>query len=102
MQKTAIIEEVSSQDLRDAKDKIPMGYLLEHIGAKPLPEFHHPLLVAGGAEMSAFAGEGQKELVVAVSAFHAGKAIAQVATIQVSADDLPKVGTEVSLVTCKM
>ena len=34
---------------------------------------------------------------VAVSAFHAGKAIAQVAAVQVPVDDLPEVGTEESI-----
>jgi len=36
----------------------------------PRSEFYDPLLVAGGAEMAAIAGEGQKILMVAVFAFH--------------------------------
>ena len=41
---------------------MPVGNLFEYIHAQPLPEFHHPLLMAGGAEMTALAGEGQKIL----------------------------------------
>ncbi|MBN2438883.1 MAG: hypothetical protein JXL20_09830 [Deltaproteobacteria bacterium] len=47
--------------------------------------------------MAAFAGEGQKVLVIAVPAFHSGKAVAQVAAFQVPADDMLKIGTEESI-----
>jgi hypothetical protein len=53
--------------------------------------------VAGGAKVSALAGEGQKELMVAVSTFHTGNSIAQVAAVQVLVDDLPEIGTEESI-----
>ena len=36
-----------------------MGYLLEDIHAEPLPEFHHALLMAGRAEVTALTREGQ-------------------------------------------
>jgi hypothetical protein len=51
------------------------GYLFKHLDAKPLREFHNPLLVAGWTKVPSLAGEGQKILVVAVPAFHAGKAV---------------------------
>jgi hypothetical protein len=38
-------------------------------------EFHYPLLMAGGAKMTALAGEGKKILVVKVFALHLGIAI---------------------------
>ena len=41
------------QDLRDAEDDMPVGNFLEHVGTEPFPEFHHPLLMAGGTEMTA-------------------------------------------------
>jgi hypothetical protein len=69
MQKQPIIEEVPSQDLRDAEDEMPLGYVLEHMYAEPFPELHDPLLVAGRTKMTPFAGEGQEVLVVAVFAF---------------------------------
>jgi len=37
--------------------------LLEDIRAEPFPEFHYPLLMAGGAKMATLAGKGNhKEL----------------------------------------
>jgi hypothetical protein len=39
---------------------MPVGNLLEDIHAQPFPEFHHPFLMAGGAEMTPLAGEGQE------------------------------------------
>jgi hypothetical protein len=33
VQKKAIIEDVPSQDLRDAEDEMPVGHLFEHVGA---------------------------------------------------------------------
>jgi len=38
---------------------MPVGNLFEYIHAQPFPEFHHPLLMAGGAEMTALAGEAK-------------------------------------------
>jgi len=43
-------EEVPAQDLRDAEDDMSVGNLPDHVGTEPFPEFHHPLLMAGGAE----------------------------------------------------
>ena len=44
--------------------------------------------------MTTLAGEGQKILVVAVFAFHPGKAIAQIATVQVPVHDLLEIGPQ--------
>ena len=65
-----------------------VGNLLERPGAATLPEFHHPLLKAGGAEVAALAGESQKIFMAAISALHPGKAKVQVATFQVAGNDL--------------
>jgi hypothetical protein len=46
IKKFPVIKEVTTQDLRNAEDKMPVGNLLEDIAAQPLPEFHHTLLVA--------------------------------------------------------
>jgi len=54
-------------------------------------------MMAGSTEVPAVAGEGQKVLVVAASAFHAGKAVAQVAAVQVPVNDIPEIGTEESV-----
>jgi hypothetical protein len=45
---------------------MPMRDLLEDIHAEPLAEFHNPLLVAGGAEVAAFAGKCQEIFMAAV------------------------------------
>ena len=51
--KIPVIEKIPPQDLRNAEDEMPVGNLLEHVGTEPFPEFHHPLLMAGGTEMTA-------------------------------------------------
>ena len=38
---------------------MPVGNLPEYVGTEPLPEFHHPLLMAGRAEMTTLAGEAK-------------------------------------------
>jgi hypothetical protein len=49
--------------------------------------------MAGGTEMTALAGEGQKIFMVAIPALHPGKAVVQVSAFQVAVNDLLKVGT---------
>jgi len=90
--KIPLIGEVPAQDLRDAEDEMPVGNLLEHVGTEPFPEFHHPLLMAGGTEMTALAGEGQKIFMMAIPALYPGKAVVQAATIQVPVNDFLEVG----------
>jgi hypothetical protein len=89
--KIPVIEKIPAQDFRDAEDDMSVGNLPEHVGTEPFPEFHHPLLMAGGAEMTALAGEGQKIFMVAIPALHPGKAVVQVATVQVAVNDLLEV-----------
>lgn len=93
VQEVAVIKKVSSQHLRDAKDEMPAGNLLEFLRADPFPEFHRPPLMAGGA---ALAGEGRQVLVVAVFALDPGKAVAQIPAIQVLADHFPQIRQEES------
>ena len=71
---------------------MPVDNLPEQVGTEPFSEFHHPLLMAGGTEMTALAGEGQKIFMVAIPALHPGKAVVQVATFQVAVNDLLEVG----------
>lgn len=44
--KLPIVEKVTAEDFGDAEYEMTVGNLLEHIGAEPLPEFHHALLMA--------------------------------------------------------
>jgi len=53
---------------------------------KPLTELHHALLVTGRAEMTAFTGERQQIFVAAVFAFNPGKAVFQIAAVEIAAD----------------
>ena len=69
-----------------------MRNLLEDIYAEPFPEFHHPLLVAGWAEMTPFAGECQEVFMAAIFAFHAGKPVVQIAAIEIAVDHLLDIG----------
>ena len=73
--KVPVIEEVPAKDRGDAEDEMSVGNLLEHLGTEPFPEFHHPLLMAGGTEMTALAGEGQKIFMVTIPALYPGKAM---------------------------
>jgi hypothetical protein len=54
---------------------MPVGNLPGHVGTEPFPEFHDPLLMAGGTKMTALVGEGQKIFMVAMAAFHSGKGV---------------------------
>ena len=51
--------------------------------------------------MAALAGKGQKVLMAAVFAFHAGKAVVQIPAIQITVDDFLNIGTEKSIVPFK-
>jgi len=44
--KLPVIEEIPTEDFRDAEDEMTVRNLLEDIRAEPFPEFHHPLLMA--------------------------------------------------------
>ena len=66
----------SHEGLGNTEDKVAMG---------------DPLLVAGGTEMAAFAGKGQKIFMVAFRTLHAGKAVIHVAAFKVAANHLLKI-----------
>ena len=61
-----------------------VGYGLEDLLTGPLPELDYSFLVAGGAEVAAFAREGQKILVIAVLAFDASEPIVEHAAIKIA------------------
>ena len=42
----SIVQKVTTEHLRDAEDKMPVGNLLEDIHAEPFPKFNHTLLMA--------------------------------------------------------
>jgi hypothetical protein len=92
-EKIPVIQKIPKRDFRDGEDEMPVRNLLEHVGTEPFPEFHHPLLMAGGTEMASLAGEGQKIFMVAIPALRPGKAVVQVTPFQVALNDLLEVGS---------
>lgn len=68
------------------------GTFLSRREQTPFPEFHHPLLMAGWAEMTALAGEGRKIFMAAIPGLYPGKAVVQVTAVQVPVNDLLQVG----------
>jgi len=97
----SIIKKIAAQNLGNAEDEMPVGNLLENVHAQPFPEFHHALLVTGRAEVSSFTRERQQVLMAAVFAFHAGKAVAQIAAIQITADYLFDIGPPETIISGK-
>jgi len=65
-----------------------VGDGLKDFFTKPLPEFHHTLLMTGGAEVPAFAREGQKVFMTAVLTIHAGETIVEDTAIKIAVDHL--------------
>jgi hypothetical protein len=70
-----------------------MGNLFQNLSAHPFAKLNHSLLVAGRAEVSALAGEGQKIFMAALCTSDPGKAVAQNATVQIAVDHGPQIGT---------
>ena len=87
-----VVKEISAQDLWDAEDEMPVRHLFQDIAAEPLAEFHDTFLMAGGAKVTALAGKGQQIFMAAVFAFHAGKAVVQIATVEITIDHLLDIG----------
>jgi hypothetical protein len=53
--KVSVIEKEAAQDFRNAEDDMLVGNLLGYVGIEPFPEFHRPLLMARGTEITALA-----------------------------------------------
>ena len=96
-EKSTVIGEVMPEDLRHAEGEVPVRDGLEDLLTKPLPEFHHPFLVAGRTEVPSFAGEGQEILVATVFAFYTGETIVEDAAIKITVDHLLHISTEKSV-----
>ena len=83
----SIIKKVTPEDFGQAEDEVAVGDGLEDFFTEPFAKFHDTLLMAGGAEVPAFAREGQEILVATVFAFNAGETIVEDAAIEVTAND---------------
>jgi hypothetical protein len=58
-------------------------------------------LMAGGAEVPAFAREGQEIFVAIIFAFNAGETIVEDATVEIAVDHLFHISTEKTVLDCK-
>ena len=58
-----------------------MGNGFEYIRTQPLAEFHHPLLMTGGAKMPPLAGKCQQVFMAALMTADSGKAVMQITTV---------------------
>jgi hypothetical protein len=88
------VQKAAPQNLGNAEDDVPLWQGLDDMGAQPLAEFHHALLVARGAKMPPFARKSQQALMTAIPAANPRKAVVQVATVQLTVDHLPDIGPE--------
>ena len=93
-----IVQDVTEEECRETEDDRPVGDRREDISAQPLPEFDHPRLMAGRAEMAARAGECQEIFMAAVFTFHAGTPGVQIAALESARDHLRDVGPPESVV----
>ena len=99
--KLSVIQEIPAKDFRNTENEMSMRHLLEDIDAEPLPEFHHTLLMAGRAEMTALAREGKQVFMPAVFAFDAGKTVAQIAAIEIAVDYLFDIWPPEAILPCE-
>ena len=88
-----VVEEIASKDLGDTEDKVAMGDLFQNLSAHPFAKLNHSLLVAGGTEVSALARKCQKIFMAALCTSDPSKAVSQNATVQITVDHGPKIGT---------
>ena len=86
--KLSVIQKISAKDLRDAEDEMAVRHFFENIQAEPLAEFHHALLMAGRAEVTALAREGKQIFMVAIIASDSGKAVFKIAAIEITVNHL--------------
>ena len=77
-EEVAALAEDAAQDLGDGKDELAVGDFVADGGGDPLASGTGAALVAGGAEVAAFAGEGEEALVAAIGALEAGEASGEV------------------------
>ena len=58
--------------------------------------------MAGRAKMTALAGEGREIFMAAIFAFHAGKAVVQIAAVEITIDHLLDIGPPESVLPGEM
>jgi hypothetical protein len=79
-----------------------VGDFFHYLHAQPFPEFNHPFLVTGGAEMAALAGKGEQIFMAAVRTPYAGKPVMQVAAVKIPVDHFPHIRAEESVTPAEL
>jgi hypothetical protein len=78
--------ENTAEDLGDGEDELAVGDFVANGGGDPLANGAGAALVAGGAEVSALAGEGEEAFVATIRALEAGEAGGEVAAAEKGLD----------------
>lgn len=94
MEEVAAFAEDAAEDFGDGEDELAVGDFVADGRGDPIGGLADAALVAGGAEMAAFAGEGEEALVTAVRAVEAEEAGGEVAAAKEVADGGEDVGAE--------
>ena len=81
-EKVAAFAEDAAQDFGDGEDELAVGDFVADAGGDPLADSAGAALVARGAEVAAFAGEGEQAFVAAIGALEAGEAGGEVAATE--------------------
>jgi hypothetical protein len=84
----------AAQDFGDGEDELAVGDLVADGVGDPFADGAGAALVAGGAEVAAFAGECEEAFVAAVGALEAGEAGGEVAATEEGLDGGDSVGVE--------
>jgi hypothetical protein len=85
-EEVAAFAENTAEDLGDGEDELAVGDFVANGGADPLANGAGAALVAGGAEVSALAGEGEEAFVATIRALEAGEAGGEVAAAKKGLD----------------
>ena len=86
--------ENAAQDLWDGEDELAVGNFVADGGGDPVARGADAALVAGRAEVAAFAGECEEAFVAAVGALKPGEAGGEVATTEEGFDGVDGGGVE--------
>lgn len=94
VEEVAALAEDAAQDLGDGEDELAVGDFVADGGGDPIGGLADAALVAGGAEVAAFAGESEEAFVAAVGAVKAEETGGEIAAAEEIADGGEDVGAE--------
>jgi hypothetical protein len=94
MKEVAALAEDAAEDFGDGEDELTVRDFVADGGGNPIGGLANAALMAGGAEVATFAGEGEEAFVAAVGAVEAEEAGGEVAAAKEIADGGEDVGAE--------